>query len=316
MRKIWSGIAIACWLGSGGLAHATVSVFCEAEQVIVQDTNPPNMPVTLHDEMFANTFPEVLEIQHAGGHGSNGGGDASSHVTATFGAIAASSGASDFDDSDVYPQASASGLADAAIQDAVHVHSATLDDGTPVQLDVALHLTTNTSEPAEGVSYFASVRATLDLGSPGDLHLEYRNVDTPVSVLSGTLDTTVGAKLDLAYAAYAHSSVDAAATDTSATSAGLTIQPRIAPSGANPDVTLTADSGYGYGSPVPEPASPASAGIGALAWMGLRYSKRPCRPAPSRNRAAPSRVSPDSIVARPRRSSFASAAASSSDHCS
>ncbi len=312
MRTIPSGIAMTCWLFGSGAAHATVSVFCEADQVITQDS----MPVSLHDEMFADTFPDLLEMQHAEGHGADGGGDASSHVTATFGSIVASSNASDVDDPAVLPEASASGLADAAIQDAVRVHSATLADGTPVQLDVALNLETDTSEPAEGDGYVASVRATLDLGAPGALHLEYRNVDTPVSTLSGILDTMVGAKLDLAYAAYAHASVDAVAIDTSATSAALTVQPRIAPNAANPDVTLVADSGFDYGDPVPEPASAASAGLGALTAIGLRYSKRPCRPAPSRNRAAPSRVSPEAIVALPRRSSFASAAASSSDHCS
>jgi hypothetical protein len=43
----------------------------------------------------------------------------------------------------------------------------------------------------------------------------------------------------------------AAATDTSATSAGLAIQPRILRSGANPDVTITTGGGYDCGSPVP-----------------------------------------------------------------
>jgi len=267
-KLVW-GCAIAGSLAAGGPARADFTISAEASGEVVQDASVTATPVTWDDLKEATSFPDAASELVADGQGANGGGQASSHASATFGELTASAGASDGDDPNLYPQASAAGVGESQVYDFVHVGSATLAPGTPVDLDVALHLMANTST-GQGTGYDSTVRALLDLVGPTDnVHLAYINLDPPISTQVDTMQAKVGETLALSYSVRAHAFV--AATAGGATFGGLSIRPRINAHGANPDVSFTTDSGYDYGLPVPEPDREAA---GALALIGLACARR------------------------------------------
>ncbi len=224
---------------------------------------------TFDHDLFADTFPDAAVLQQLQRQANLGSAGSAADVSATFGSLSGSSSASDDEDHAVYPIAFASGISNAEVYDTLHLYSASLPDGTPVTLDFDLNLSNNTPDNAGAdLNPSASAIAKLDAHpqTPGtSIHLEYGNSTFPTSCSRGRSRPTS--------ASTCRSTTKPIRTRPSSQErhlsqqAALSIQPRISVDAANPDVTVTTDSGFDYGLPVPEPSKAASEGVAEA--MGL-----------------------------------------------
>jgi len=256
-------IGAACILGFGSNAQAYIYVQAYVVCQVVQTGGISGIVDTFEQNVDASTFPDAGGTQIAMGDAGIAGGSSGAHATAAFGVLTANSGAQDGEDPDLLPYASANGRGYAEVHDTLYVHSASLPDGTPVALHAVLNLNPFSSSTSNGENpgfWYASAYAALDAW---DLHLVYASDNPTAAILSGTLHPLVGGTVSLDYKADAHSFVAAQANSTSA-QAELGIAPRITVDAANPDVTMTTESGFDYGVPVPEPSRVACEGVAGL----------------------------------------------------
>ena len=261
---MWKWMIVpACILGFGSNARAYIYVKAEVVDQVVQTGGVYGIVDTFNQIVDASTFPDAGGTMIAMGNAVIAGGSSSSHATAAFGSLTANSGAQEDENPDLLPYASANGRGSAAVHDTLHVYSASLPDGTPVTLHAVLNLNPFSSSTSNGENpgfWYASAYAVLDAW---DLHLEYASDNPTAAILSGTLHPLVGGTVALDYKADAHSFVAAQANSIIA-GAELGIAPRISVDAANPDVTMTTESGFNYGVPVPEPSRAACEGAVAL----------------------------------------------------
>jgi hypothetical protein len=256
-------IAAACILGFGTNAQAYIYVHALALCQVVHTGGVDGIVDTHQQELEATTLPDAAGTLITMSSADIPPGSAGAHATAAFGALTANSGAEDGENPDLFPDASANGKGFAEVHDTLYVHSASLLDGTPVALNAVLNLNPFSSSTSNGENpgfWYASAYAALDAW---DLHLEYASDNPTAAILFGTLHPLVGGTVSLDYKIDAHSFVAAMANATDA-QVELGIAPRISVDAANPDVTMTTESGFNYGVPVPEPSRVACESVAAL----------------------------------------------------
>jgi MYXO-CTERM domain-containing protein len=165
--------------------------------------------------------------------------------------------------------------------------SATLPDGTPVNIAVSLSFSGSHSVPdsgddgyeagAIGALLVGNIPADVDIGNlpdniPGLLVLTFSSFDPSLNVLTGDFPTTVGASYNLYYALLTH----AAVYGTSGSEDALADFSKSLTFGLNPrtsGVTVTTDSGLVFTSSVPEPQTWLLLVAGLAALAGWRRSR-------------------------------------------